>query len=66
MFEDSIKNTYSYLLAASLANYGVVEKYKINIINDGNVERNLYYEISSMANIVIQKDNEYIKQYHKK
>ena len=33
MFEDSIKNEYSYLLAASLANYGVVEKYTVNIVS---------------------------------
>lgn len=60
MFEDSIKNEYSYLLAASLANYGVVEKYTVNIVNNGNTARELYYQIDAIANIVMQIDGKYI------
>lgn len=53
------KNDYK-LLAASLGNYGVVEKYTINITNSGSETKYLNYKITEESNIVINRNGNYV------
>lgn len=56
---DGETNDYK-LLAASLGNYGIVEKYTINITNSSNETRYLNYKITEDSNIVINRNGEYV------
>ena len=60
MYEPDIQNLYSNLLAASLGNYGVVEKYRINVTNTGSKSWYLCYEMEAIANMVIECNGKYI------
>ena len=48
------------LLAASLGNYGVVEKYIVNVTNNSNETRYLNYKITVDSNIVIERQGKYV------